>query len=532
MAYNISSYKNFENLFNDENIRGFSDITNTRFTVMDKSGIVRYESEAKEELKNHGNRPEIKGAMKGNTSVNIRTSKTLDVDMMYAAVPIIIDERVVGVVRNAVSLDSLHVITNQIIKDILKTIIITISFSIIAFYYLTKGILKPLGETTEFAKEIADGNYKKRLSMFREDEIGSLTNSLNHMAEQLEYSFNELSQRNSQLESVLSNVKNGIIAINDKHEIILINDSAYTMLNLSKDKKPLGKNILEAIRNQDFYRIITELSGKKDIHFFETELNDNVYSMYIKQIIDNNATKGYIIVIEDITQIRKLEDIRKDFVANVTHELKTPITSIKGFVETLLSGDVKDEEIRVKFYHIIESEVNRLIRLVEDILTLSSLDSQPNDYEVESIDVRAHIKQLFYLMEKTAKNKEIQLSFNIDEKIKNIVFNRNYFKQMMINLIDNAIKYNEIKGYVKVNVYPKGKTVLIEVIDNGFGIPSKDLPRIFERFYRVDKGRSRQAGGTGLGLAIVKHMVQIQKSQIRVQSKLGEGTKFTITIPM
>ncbi|MPW26004.1 HAMP domain-containing protein [Alkalibaculum sp. M08DMB] len=533
---NITSYDDFIQLPSKKNILQFSNITDSRLTIISTEGEVIFESNAdREKLENHAQRPEIKNALMGDISVNIRYSTTVGEDMMYVAVPIIIDDIVIGVVRNSVSLDTLRAMTNRITRDIITTLIITLSISIIAFYLLINGIIKPLGQTTRFAKDIANGNYGKRLSMIRDDEIGSLSSSLNHMATQLESSFNQLSQRNIELESVLSSIKNGIIAINKLDEIILINNTALNMLNLPKNKDLIGKNILEAIRTHELYKSITELQSSQNINqrFLETQIEEHIYSIYTKPIVENSSS-GLLIVIEDITQIRKLENIRKDFVANVTHELKTPITSIKGFIETLISGDVVDPDTRNKFYNIIENESDRLIRLVEDILTLSSLDSQAkiNYYEVEKINVKAQMDDIYALMKKNALDKNVELLLTIADDVDTIQFNSNYFKQMMINLIDNAIKYNKISGCVEVKINSKDNNVIIEVIDNGVGMHDKDLHRIFERFYRIDKGRARQAGGTGLGLAIVKHIVQIQGCEIKVESKLNKGTKFTITIPV
>lgn len=533
----IETLEDFQAIKNQRKFNGFSKWTNSRLTVVDKDGQVYFDSELNSStMKNHANRPEIQGALEGRATMSRRFSKSLDVNMIYVAIPIEVDGEIIGAIRNSMPLHTLKNVSNILINDMAISIFITLLTGSLIFYILIKNIVKPLKATTEFARKISEGDYKKRLSMIRDDEIGSLTESLNNMAERLEYSFAKLSERNLQLESILSNVKSGIIATDEKEEIILINDGAIHMLNLSSKEGTKGKNILTAFRMYDLYEKISSFDYNKDnINVFEYGLKNKIFSIYVKQIhYSNSATTGFLIVIEDITQIRKYENLRKDFVANVTHELKTPITSIKGFIETLTSGDIEDEDIKVKFYNIIDSETNRLIHLVEDILTLSALDSQStiSTWEQEVVNVSDYMDDIYSLMERLAEDKNITLSIKIDKDLKEIPFHSNHFKQLMINLIDNAIKYNKKGGFVTVKMYKKQGSAIIEVSDKGIGIPKADLPRVFERFYRVDKGRSRQAGGTGLGLAIVKHIVQVNNSKIRVESRVHEGTTFFVEIPL
>ncbi|MFZ7122037.1 MAG: ATP-binding protein [Eubacteriaceae bacterium] len=531
----IKSIEDFENIELKDNVKEFSQLTNARLSIIAMDGVVIYDSDKNaEELANHANRPEIINALKGIIKREVRYSNTLQIDMMYIAIPVEIDGEIIGVVRDSVPLSYMKPIINKTIINIIVSVFVSLIIALVLSHLIIKSMTNPLQETTEFASEIASGNYSKRISMIRDDEIGDLAKSLNHMAEQLQYSFKELSQRNTELELVLSNIKNGIIAIDINNNILLINYSAYKMFNLSPEKKLINKNILEVVRTHNLYKIISNLNNEPDINTIETKINNKLYKIYTNPIIEKNSRKGFLIVIEDITQIRNLENIRKDFVANVSHELKTPITSIKGFVETLKDGNVNDQETRDRFYNIIEFEVDRLIRLVEDILTLSDLDNQPSNNvdENQFIDIKEQMDSIYLLMEKIAKDKNVRIIIDVCENTKKIRFNNNDFKQMMINLIDNAIKYNNRNdGLVKVTIYNSSKSVIIEVSDTGIGIPKKDIPRVFERFYRVDKGRSRQAGGTGLGLAIVKHIVQTQNSDIKVESTFGKGTKFTIIIP-
>ncbi|MFZ7132021.1 MAG: ATP-binding protein [Eubacteriales bacterium] len=536
IANRVNSNDQLKDIDKVNNIHQFSNLTDARLTIIGKDGIVLYDSdENAAEMENHGNRQEVINALSGVLQREIRYSNTLKIDMMYVAVPIKIDEEIAGIVRVSIPLKDLRPIIIESIQNIFISILFSLIIALILSHGIIRNITRPLKETTRFAGQIAQGNYSDRLRMIRNDEIGVLSRSLNHMARQLEYSFKELSQRNNELESVMSNINNGIIAIDENHNILLINDSAYRMFNLSPEKKIIGKNILEVIRTHDLYQAINGLnfSDESELRLIETSNNDHIYRVYMNPMKESHNDKGFIIVIEDITQIKRLENVRRDFVANVSHELKTPITSIKGFIETLKEGSIQDDDTRKRFYNIIEFEVNRLIRLVEDILTLSHLDSQPvNNISLDEYTyVHEEMHNIYYLMEKISIDKEVELIVEIHPDLEKIPFNQQHFKHLMINLIDNAIKYNHQGGLVKIQIYPEEKDIIIQVMDNGFGIPKRDLPRIFERFYRVDKGRSSQAGGTGLGLAIVKHILQIENSTIAVDSKFGKGTTFKITVP-
>lgn len=536
IANRIQTYEQLDNVNSISNIRELSALTNTRLTIIDKDGNVLYDSDKdSQSMENHIDRPEIIQALQNNTHREIRYSNTLNMDMMYIAVPLILDKDVAGVVRVSVALKDLKPILIKSLWNIFISIIFSMIVALILSHIIINNITKPLKETTIFAQEIAKGNYSGRLRMIRSDEIGDLSDSLNHMARQLEQSFIELSKRNSELESVLSNIDNGIIAIDQNEKIVLINSSAYKMFHLSDKMDVIGKNILEVIRTHELYQSMLELNISKETKYrtIETSIEERVYRITLNPIKESKVYKGFIIVIEDITQIRKLENIRRDFVANVSHELKTPITSIKGFIETLKEDSITDENTRNKFYNIIEFEVERLIRLVEDILTLSNLDSQPiNNISIyDRVNISTELNNIFVLMENVANKKNISLEMDIEVGIREIPFNQKLFKQLMLNLIDNAIKYNRENGFVKVNIFHDKTNTIIEVSDNGYGIPERDLPRIFERFYRVDKGRSREAGGTGLGLAIVKHIVQIENCQLFVDSEYGKGTTFIIKVP-
>ena len=371
--------------------------------------------------------------------------------------------------------------------------------------------------------------------MLRDDKIGDLVDSLNTMAEQLDASFSKINRKNIELSSVLSSMNQGIIAVDRDNKIILINDTARGIFNIDLKKEIKGKNILEVYRDPFVYELQDKLAETEDGRLdYETRIEERVYKVTSSQMLDkgDQTYNGNIIILEDITMIKGLENIRRDFVANVSHELKTPITTIRGFIETIQENHITDEATLDRFYSIIADESERLTRLVNDILILSHLENNQRSGEDkrEVIGVNQEILRIFDILKMTAESKRIELRYQKEGDI-SVIINPDDFRQMMINLVDNAIKYTDEGGRVDVSVYENGAYFCILVEDTGCGIPEEDIPRIFERFYRVDKSRSKENGGTGLGLAIVKHIVQNNKGTIEVTSSVGIGTTFKVTLP-
>jgi two-component system phosphate regulon sensor histidine kinase PhoR len=308
------------------------------------------------------------------------------------------------------------------------------------------------------------------------------------------------------------------------------------MLNIS-DKNVSGKFLLEVIRNNEIDNMVKDILENQSFEEKEISLNypeEMIYRLYSNTIKhpESNKIIGIIIIIQDITEIKRLERMRSEFVANVSHELKTPLTSIKGFVETLKAGAIEDITASERFLNIIDDEADRLYRLITDILSLSELENRRYRPISEKIDTFEVIEEIVSMLQNQAAKKRINLSAKVDESISCLYGDPDQFKQMLINLIDNAVKYTPEEGTVAVAAYNFENAVIIKIIDNGIGISKEHIPRLFERFYRVDKARSRNVGGTGLGLAIVKHIVKLFKGSIEVNSEVGKGTEFTLNIPI
>lgn len=341
-----------------------------------------------------------------------------------------------------------------------------------------------------------------------------------------------LEKEHNALRAVLESMAEGVITVDNDTRITSVNSSAEKIFGISK-KDCEGRFFLEAIRNNDIYEIINKTI--KTEKFISQELSlvwpiQRIFQINASPIFDNGIVNGCLAVIHDITQIRKLEKIRSDFVANVSHELKTPLTSIKGFIETLLEGALEDKENSRHFLEIIQNHANRLENLVNDLLGLSHLESAEIKMGKETINLKGLIDEILSCFKSQLKNKSIKTENNIPANL-SITADKNKIEQVLTNLIDNAIKFNRENGFIKIYSQGIGDKIKTTVEDSGIGIPAKDLPRIFERFYRVDKGRSRELGGTGLGLSIVKHIIELHAGNAGVESIEGLGSKFFFSIP-
>lgn len=509
----------------------------TRITLIDNQGKVVADSAAdKSEMENHGDRLEVRAALEGRIGSTIRYSATLKTDLFYVAIPVTSDELPFQVIRLAVSLAEIQAINRSFYYYIGISIVIGLLASLILGYRFIRQMMVPIKDITAASQKIASGGFDRRVVVTSDDEIGELANNFNHMAERLKDMVGKLSESNTKFKGLLTSIKNPIIAVDNKHRIILLNPAAEVLFRI-KLEDTLGKHVLEVIRNN----VLDEHIKSILIHNRETQIEiqlqdpEKILKIYSNPItLEEDPTKamGIVALIEDVTEIRKLEKIRSDFVANVSHELKTPLTSISGFVETLKSGAIEDENTKMRFLDIIDIESERLTRLIDDILTLSEIEnihSKTIDQEINPSEV---IQEVEMMIRPIAASKELTLFSEVDSNLSPIEGNRDWFKQMLINLLDNAIKYTPGGGKIYLNAYQKYRNIIISVKDTGIGIPKKEIPRLFERFYRVDKARSRKVGGTGLGLAIVKHIVLSLEGRIKVNSDTGKGTEFTVIIPI
>lgn len=400
-----------------------------------------------------------------------------------------------------------------------------------------KRFTEPIKQLAKITKKISTGNYEQRIHGDSEGEIQELYQSFNIMSDKLESAILELQDNNTKMKSILASMLNGVIALDTEYKVMLVNPAVEDMFKINAEDIK-GKHILDIIKDGKLPDLLKNLIDHNKAINSEIEIgfpNPRTVSLKSNLIrVENDPSRiiGVVIIFQDITEVRKLENMRKDFVANVSHELKTPLTSIKGFVETLQSSSSLDLDTRERFLNIIEIETDRLTYLIQDLLILSEIENENKIMEEEKIDVVENMKQITNVLEELARKKNIKMKIVIEDDIPSTYGSSGWFKQMLINLIDNAIKYTPEYGHVLVLINYDSEDMYINVSDTGIGIDKEHLERLFERFYRIDKSRTRKIGGTGLGLAIVKHIVKSFNGEINIESKVDEGSKFSITLPL
>lgn len=501
-----------------------------RITIINADGKVLADSEKDPNtMENHLSRDEVKQALNGKIKSVERYSDTMQINCLYTAIPFN-DGNIEGVLRIAVSMSDLNALNRELIKQAVMVLFFCfILISLIAVYF-SKSITKPLDEITEAAEKMADGNYSVKIYTQHKSQIGRLAKSFNQMSENLQSFVYNLKNRNHELETILQSMQSAVVAVDNYENILFYNEAFQKFSNKRNELR--GKLLVDVAHNTVILEVLDMVRKKEESFmeegrlFGEEEKIIRVTGTPLMQ--DSMKDIGVLLIIEDITDIRKLEMIRTDFVSNVTHELKTPLTSIRGFIETLRAGAINEEKIARRFLDIIDIEAERLNNLIQDILLLSEIESKQEN-KWEEFDLIPIVEEVIELLLPKVKI-ETELIFKPSQPYVYYLCNPDRIKQLLINLIDNAIKHTE-KGEIVITCKINDKNLLIQIEDTGIGIKPEDLSRIFERFYRVDKGRSKKMGGTGLGLSIVKHIVELYNGTISVESEFGFGTTFTISLP-
>ncbi|MDP4088164.1 MAG: ATP-binding protein [Bacillota bacterium] len=492
-----------------------------RLTIIDRDGKVIYDSmTSSETMENHNTRPEVIEAREKGEGSSIRFSNTVKKNMIYVAAKF--DDNYV--IRSSKSIEFVSVIYTKYFQYYLIIVVIVLAMAVLISSRMSQVIVKPIKDLQNVTTRIARGEIDKRVNISTRDEIGQLGKTFNYMADRLQETLKDSIEKQNRLEAILKSMDSGVIAVDRNNRIMMINPSAKKIFGIEKDI--IGKSFIEQIRDFELESLLhSEEGAYNEIKIFWP--TEKVLRIKVADIVNESQLIGTVAVVHDITDIRRLENIRSEFVANVSHELKTPLTSIMGFAETL--RDVDDEENKQKFLDIINNEAERLTRLINDILTLSDLETHRKEVS-EVIDINNSISEVYNLMKNTAQAKSIKLVLEPGEA-QNLHGSSDKFKQMLINLVDNAIKYSEKGDSVEIGSRTEEGQCVIWVQDTGTGIPKEHIPRLFERFYRVDKARSRARGGTGLGLAIVKHIVLTFHGTIEVESEVGKGSKFIVKLP-
>ncbi|MBN1930920.1 MAG: PAS domain-containing protein [Desulfobacterales bacterium] len=512
--------------------------SSTRITIMLPSGRVVGDSlTIPDTMDNHADRPEMIAALKKGLGISTRYSRTLEknVKILYVAIPLKINTQIMAVARLSVPV--------TLIEKKLKGIQIRIAFAgvlialLAAFisWVVSRRISRPVEDIKAGAKRFAQGDLKHRLQIKDSEEIASLSEMLNQMAAKLDDRIQTTTRHRNELETVLLNMLEGIIAVDKNERIISINRAALHMFDIHPSQLQ-NRLLQEIVRNFELEQLIKKtLSSERPIEgdIILYQKSERILHAHTTMLRDtNDKLIGALVVMNDVTQLRRLENMRRDFAANVSHEIKTPLTAIKGFVETLCHGAVTDPAQYRHFLAIIEKHVNRLAAIIEDLMNLSRIEQsdEKKEIRIKENSIRTVIQNAIQICRPQAMGKDIELVLNCDEEV-TAKIDPPLIEQAIVNLIDNAIKYSGVKSEIQVEVSLEETDVTISIKDHGVGIAKKHLPRLFERFYRVDKARSRKLGGTGLGLAIVKHIVQAHGGFVTVDSILEKGSVFKIHLP-
>ncbi|MBX9682002.1 MAG: cell wall metabolism sensor histidine kinase WalK [Gemmataceae bacterium] len=511
-------------------------LTDARLTLIDAKGQVLFETKADPaQMDNHAERAEIQQAKLKGTGKAIRRSPTLGQDMLYMALRTDLDDSDVAFIRIA---EPIRQVESQLasLRNLSWTAAgLTTLVALGLAFWLSRRLARPIAELTQGAEAIATGAYGYRVYAQDRGEIGVLARTFNHMSERLAAQFAQIEEDRHQLRTVLSSMVEGVIAIDSEQRILFANDRVGRLLEMPV-AQAIGKPFWELLRHRPLQTLVREALQDEAIQVRELHWATPGQRSFLVHVarLPGTPPRGAVLVLHDTTDLRRLERLRQEFVANVSHELKTPLAVIQASVETLIDGAAEDPTVRTPFLHRIADQSERLKNLIFDMLRLARVESETEAYSFETVDVALLVEDSMdrHRSLAVAKRQTFEaIPPGPDTPPLEAWADQEAMDQIVNNLVDNAVKYTPEGGTIRVRWHGEGEYAVIEVEDTGIGIPEKDLPRIFERFYRVDKARSRELGGTGLGLAIVKHLAQANHGSVTARSEVGKGSTFTVRLP-
>jgi len=511
-----------------------------RVTLMTADGRVVGESEVLlrdlPRIENHRGRPEVEAALAGRYGRDLRRSATVDAPLLYVALPIRDNGRIIGVVRTAVSLRMVTASHAAIRRVLLLGGLVALAVALGIGLFVAHRVTRPVIQMQSVARAMSAGDFSARAPIRSPDEIGQLGRALNVMAASLQDKLEDVQHERAKIAAILDGMVEGVIAVDGRDHVLLLNERARGMLWVARGRGE-GKPFLEVVRNVDLHELLRQTRAAREGVPSRREL---ILPGLVERRLQANAVPlrlvadevGVVMVLHDLTELRRLEQVRTEFVANVSHELRTPLTAIQGYLETLLGGALEDRAHARRFLEIVARHTERLGRLLNDLTDLSNIELGKVSLRIEPTTLGEVVDSVIGIIRPRAQSGGVTLEAALAPDVPPVKADRDRLAQILINLVDNAVKYTPAGGHVTVSAHatPPGM-VEIAVRDTGVGIPAADLPRITERFYRVDKARSRELGGTGLGLAIVKHLVIAHGDELRITSEVDKGTIVRFTLP-
>ncbi len=509
----------------------------TRITVIRPDGeVIADSAEDPRSMDNHADRPEIREARAGGEGTSMRYSHTLGKRMMYFALPLEEGGRTVGFLRTAIPVTRAGKVLADIYRDVAAGGVVIALAAALASFLLARRLSRPLERMREGAERFARGELGHKLRVHETREMSVLADTMNEMAAQLDGRIRTVVRQRNEQEAVLSSMVEGVLAVDREEKLISMNRAAGRLLG-TDPSGVAGRSLPETVRNislQRFAALALERPAPVEEEIVLLGEKERYLQAHGSALEDERGERiGAVVVLNDVTRLRRLERVRRDFVANVSHELKTPITAIKGYVETLRDGALEDREDALRFLDVLARQTDRLGAIIEDLLLLARIE-QEEEREAIRLEPGPVAKMLGAAVQacvRRADERGVSISLDAGDELE-APMNETLLEQAVSNLIDNAVKYSPEGSRVEVEARKEDGEISIRVADHGAGIEKKHLDRIFERFYRVDEARSRKAGGTGLGLSIVKHIAQVHGGSVRAESVPGEGSTFVITIPL
>lgn len=506
----------------------------TRVTLLTRDGVVMADSEFRfDKMDNHLSRPEIISATQSKVGESRRYSTTLQKPMLYVAIKAMDSHSNLGFIRTALSTERIDEEINYLRRVIIIAASLTTLIALFIGYWLAMSFARPLRQMTIIANNYAQGRYQLRIPSHRRDEIGELARSLNKMADISAQRFNIIKTERDQLSTILKSMNEGVITVNDKGLITHVNRAACRMLRTSEERC-LGQSLQDMDASNNLNQALIQCQQQQASVEKSIQLDGYTFARHYRlhvTLLKHSDQAGAILVLQDTTDFQRIDKMRADFVANASHELKTPITAIRGFAETLIEDEAIERQIQQRFICKIHGQSIRLSDLVSDLLALSRLESNDEAFNTQ-VDLQQIVQRVCANLQAVAQSHQVMLDLDTKGQPIMLLGDENALGQMVTNLIDNAIKYTPAMGHVHVVIKVDASTTLLSIKDDGIGIDEANQERIFERFYRVDKARSQSLGGTGLGLAIVKHIVQSHKGSLQLKSKLNQGSTFLVKIPL
>ena len=505
-----------------------------RVTVITAQGLVLADSQSDPQtMENHAGRPEVKQALSEGTAHSIRHSVTINRDLLYYAVRSPTGAGQPVLLRFALPLETVTSVVAQFRKSLWLASFLILAILGAVTLLVSRSFTNRVDRLTAFSRRVAEGDFHAEPAGSSGDALDSLGSSLNQTAARLNQSIRTLTEERNLSSAILGSMVEGVAVVNAAERVLFSNPSFASVLGLGSTPQA-GSALVEVVRQTELIAAVRKVlkgEARVESEIVTGTLRQHFFAATVAAVHTTQAN-GAVVVLHDITDLRKLERVRRDFVANVSHEFRTPLTAIQGFSETLLAGAMNDPQNRDRFLGIILEHARRLARLTDDLLMLSKMDADRLELEIRRLPVEQLVAGCVETTQPRAAEKDLRLSVNLGKNLPDIAGDRRRLTEVLQNLLDNAIQYTPSGGQIMVSAEAKHAEVVITVSDTGIGIPQADQPRIFERFYRVDVARSREVGGTGLGLAIAKHLMEAHGGRLWVESEVGNGSQFHFSVPI